>query len=178
MAATMRGGRVALTSLWLARWNASAAAGSSRRTLAISAVSPLGPGAVVFLARARLCKMGWAGSCNGVSGRNCAIAGWSAWCGCCGLAGLHGWFVGPGLAGGLAGRLLAVCVACFELLPGWLKEALASSLRTGSWCQAQCWCDPRRNAKPAAPVPVGRVVAHGKLDKGAPRNHLHGNGRA
>ena len=65
---------------------ASAAAGSSKRTLAISAVRPLGPGAVPFLALARLCRMSCSGSCSGVSGVKLRMSLPSGWRGCCGLA--------------------------------------------------------------------------------------------
>ena len=70
MAAAMEGGIVAAASLWQARWKASAATGSSSRTLAISAVRPLGPGVVPLRALARLRKKSWGGSCNGCELQN------------------------------------------------------------------------------------------------------------
>lgn len=42
--------------------------GIIRRTFAISAVRPLGPGAVPLLALARLCRRSCGGSSNGVAG--------------------------------------------------------------------------------------------------------------
>ena len=111
MAAAMEGGIVAAASLWQARWKASAATGSSSRTLAISAVRPLGPGAVPLRALARLHQKSWDGSCNGEPGVNCRMAGSNGWYGCCGLAlGSVSWskvLVSPGAKGSARSAYLA-----------------------------------------------------------------------